>query len=202
VKLVPASENKEVLVAERVQLPAVFDPDRETDKFLTRIKKKAFKSFRWTSAQCLQNGDELAYWLYVFGRDEEALGVCRFLGQYQFAGNFSLWSPIERLLALQARLLQQRGEKDAATACVQRIRDAGFVASRLDGTLLHDEDVARAIQNADKTSERNWRLVNLGEQCFLLALGGAQRLPAGNGERQLQDNLTGLRALLGVKIPA
>ena len=71
-------------------LPAAFDPVGEAIPFLARIKARATTKFSRTKQASLDNATRLAYWLYVCDREDEALEVCRFLGTYQFAGNFNL----------------------------------------------------------------------------------------------------------------
>jgi hypothetical protein len=180
-----------------VQLPRAFDPAQETDKVLARAKQKASKDFRWTSAACLTNVAHLAYYCHVLGREGEALEVCRFLGQYQFAGNHSLWSPVEPVLALQARLARQGGRVDEADECVRRIRTAGFVEARLKGSLLTTENAERAEREGQKALERDYRLAQLGELCLLIELGGSPECPVASLEKAYEENAVRLRLLLG-----
>jgi hypothetical protein len=182
-----------------VELPGVFDPSGEDDKVLERAKKKASKNFRWTSSACLMAAEELAFLCHVLGRDGEALEVARFVGGYEFGGNYSLWSPVEGTLALQARLARQKGDNSEADECVRRVRAAGFVASRLDGSLLNIEDAERAEREGRKSLERDYRLGQLHELFLLIELGGSKKWPVSSLEKAYQDNLARLRVLLGGK---
>jgi hypothetical protein len=180
-------------------LPDAFDPNGETDTFLERLKKNASTKFSWKQ-KSLEAAKQLAYWLYVFGKEDDTLEVCRFLGTYQFAGNFSLWSWVERTLALQARIARQRDQHDELAECVRRITAAGFVSSRLHGSLLegHLEGIQRAVAAGDKTSQRNWSLVALGELCMLIELGGSDTWPTARLEQEFATILAQVRALLKV----
>jgi hypothetical protein len=180
-----------------VSLPRAFDPDHETHKFLVHVKKKASKNFRWTSAACLTNGTELAFYLHALGRDEEALEVSRFLGQYQFAGDFRYWSPLEVALCLRAWLARQRGHAEEAAESVRRVREAGFVARRLEGGLLDVEAADRAAREGNTSSERDWRLRVLEEVCFMSELGGSEAYPLARLEQLHRETTDRLRALLG-----
>src|SRR5438270_9931361 len=85
-------------------IPAVLDAAREKNAFLARIKKRIAKHFRWTRSASLLDVAELAFLLDAIGRDDDARKTSRSLGQYEFAGNHSLWSGVERALGLAARL--------------------------------------------------------------------------------------------------
>ena len=181
-------------------LPAVFAPGQESDKFLAGVKKRAGAKFSWKKQESLDNGSRLAYWLFVFRKEEQALEVCRFLGAYEFAGNFNLWSWIELALALQSRLARQGGRADESAECVRRIGAAGFVVSRLEGSLLSDklECIQRAAEEKNKTGEREWCLVALRELCILIELGGSAPWPVAALEHEFERALNRLRVLLKV----
>merc|ERR1712100_822059 len=91
----------------------------------------------------LTNWTDLAYALHVHGRDDNALTICEVVMKAEFKGDFRAWSPVERALALGARLRRTSGDKSAATAAVQRIRDAGYVSRRCDGSLLSHTEIDR-----------------------------------------------------------
>ena len=142
-------------MADPQPVPSAFNFGKEHLPFLARAKKKAATKFRMSRAASRQNAVTLAYWLFVFHRDEDADEVCRFLGTAEFDGNFSLWSPVEQTLTLQARLARAAGQPGEATECVNRIRAAGFSSNRLTGTLLTriagrrvDGDIGRASSDA------------------------------------------------------
>ena len=181
-------------------LPPVFDSDGEPVKFMARVKNRAAKNFRWTSMRPLENAMYLAYWSYVFDRNEDALQVCEFLSLFQFSGNYNLWTWIEHSLALEARLLRSSNKHQEAADCVARIRAAGFVETRLDGSLLtgKDRNINDAVADGNKTRERDWRVLLMIELCVLIELGGSQQLPIGQLEYRLQENLVQLQRLVDV----
>lgn len=193
-----------------VVLPSVFDTERESSKFLARMKRRASKGFRWTRLRCLENAEALAYWLYVFGEDGQALEVCRFLGQSQLSGDTRLWSKIEGSLALQSRLLRQKGKASEAAECAARIRTViettyspGVPDKRMAGAFLHnyERDAAYAASNPgmvglpNKAWETSFRLMALIETCTLIELGGSAALPVPVLEDRLLENATRLREL-------
>jgi hypothetical protein len=181
-------------------LPSVFGPDGERDKFIARMKKRASKNFKWSAARSLEDAMYLAYWFYLAGREEEALEVCAFLGQYQFEGNFNLWGWVEKALALQSRILRARGRADEIKESLGRIRSAGFVDDRLKGILLdgHAENVRLAAKDKDLRREAAWRAVMALEQCLIIEMGGSKTLPIGELEVGFQANLIRLKDLNGL----
>jgi hypothetical protein len=188
-------------LANNEPLPRAFDADQERDKFLIRFKKRAAKNFKLTRAGSLENATHLAYWLFAFARDAEALEVCRFIGRYQFQGNFNLWSWVETALALESRLASQGGEEQESAECVRRMRAAGVVQRRLDGGLLdgpggHLDCIRGATAAGDKSSVLGWSLRALMELCFLIELGGSTDWPVDRLEKEFQEVWSSLRVLL------
>lgn len=175
----------------------MFDPSTETNKVLASAKASLFKKFSWTKSQSLFDALRLAQLLVLFDKEDEALEVCRTLGRLEFTGNFNQWSPIEKALALQSRLLRQQGKANEAEACLKRIRDAGFVETRLEGALLdRNGDIPDAIQAGDKKSERMARLIYGSELVFIIELGGSPTRPIEGLEKDLQANELALKTLV------
>lgn len=186
-------------------LPSVFDSHGEPVKFMARMKDRAAKNFRWTSKHPLEKAMHLAYWSYVFGRNDDALQVCDFLSQFQFSGNYNLWTWIECSLALEARLLRTADRHQEAAQCVARIRAADFVETRLDGSLLMNKDrnINDAVSDGNRIGERDWRVLMMVELCVVIELGGSQQLPIERLEHRFQENLVQLQRLVNVsKLPA
>ena len=180
-------------------LPAVFNSQGEPVKFMARMKDRAAKNFRWTAKRPLEDAMYLAYWSYVFGRNDDALQVCEFLSQFQFSGDYNLWTWIEASLALEARLLRTFGRQQKAAECVARIRATGFVEARLDGVLLSgkERNIGYAVSDGDKIRERNWRAIMMTELCVVIELGGSQELPVQRLEVMFQENVLRLQELVG-----
>lgn len=183
-------------------LPPAFLDEAEPHKFLSRLKKRASKNFKLTKSSSLENAFVLAYWLYVFGRDDEALEVCRFLGQVEFAGNFNIWSWVEKTLALQSRIVRLRGNKEESRRCVERIETACVVEARLKGSLLDGENGRRdcvrlATESGDKTDERDCRHLLLSELTYVIEVGRPSWMAVRKLENEYSENLVRLREIVG-----
>lgn len=181
-----------------IHLPDAFDADAESNKFLQRAKKRAAKNFKWTKTSSVRDASEFAYWLHLFERDDEATEVTQFFEQFEFTGDYTIWSYVEDALALLARYERLGGKKARHKTLVKRIRDTGFVDARLvEGNLLeiYEDGVLRV--RGDKTSERNNRVILISELCTLRELGGSPRLPIDELEQRYMESYERLRELIG-----
>ncbi len=182
-----------------IELPRVFDVENDTNEFLVRMKRRAAKNFKWSREPSLRAAADLAYWLHLFHRDDDALELCEFLSAFEFADNFRHWSWVENALALGARLHRQRGNTQAAVACVDRIRQTRFVEDRLSGALL-DENYGRlldhALREGTPADERNSRLIYIAEVCVMNELGGSETYPPSVLEALYKENAARLRELV------
>lgn len=181
-----------------IELPGAFNAETEQIKFLQGLKKKAAKNFSFTRMDALFTTHDLAYALYVFGRADECIEVCVTAARVEFNGNFNIWSPVETTLALYARVMGERNDKDKAKAAMDRVRAAGFVEARLAGELLSDREIQDAMNEGDKTGERDWRLGRMSELCFMKELGGSSAFPVDKIDKLFMENLAALRTLLKV----
>jgi hypothetical protein len=179
-------------------LPPAFDPGLETNNRLKKAKASISKKFSWTRNDPLFEAKRLAYLLMVFGKDDEAIEVCQFLGQMEFQG-YRLWTAVEFALALEARLQRLRGEKNLAAACVDRIRKAGFVKERLEGSMLDPNHALEiALDEKDEKRELPARLQHAAEIAFIIELGGSKKCPVKKLEGEWSKNLARLKVLAGV----
>ncbi len=189
-----------------MNLPAAFDAQRESVKFLVRAKQRAAKNFSFTKSSSLQNAADLAFWLYLFGREDEALEVCEFLGECDFTGRYDLWGWIEESLALQSRILRHWKKKTQAEKCLDRIREVGFESMRLKGGLLVGEDgtagfldqIQYCLDESDATGVRAWRLGAIKELCWMIELGGSKKWSVQKAEKELQSQFAELRSDLKI----
>ncbi len=189
-----------------VNLPAAFDVRAESNAFLKRVKKRAATKFAFTKSTSMRDAEDVAFWLFVFRRNDEALEVCRFLSTYEFAGRFDLWNSVETSLALESRLLRAAGKKGAAKKCVDRIRAVGVLPMRLKGGLLIGEggtagsldQVGYCIAENRLADAREWRLMALKELCVMIELGGSKKWPIARAEKEFQSQLDILRSTVKV----
>lgn len=190
-----------------VKLPIVFNSEGEPSKFLARLKRRASKCFRWTHRRSLEESMLLAYWLYVFGEDANALEVCQFLTQAQLTVERRHWPYIEGSLSLLSRLLRSQGQNDEAAECIEPIRtiinetfSPGVPEARLAGAFLRRDEGSLEGALTDATGmgrlmERSARESMLVELCTLIELGGSLTLPVSVLEEKFEENLCRLKEL-------
>jgi hypothetical protein len=177
-------------------IPKAFDASGEQVKIIAQAKVK-LKKFRWGHSESLQSAVRLGVLLHAVNRDDEVLEIWQSIGQIHFDGTFNLWSAVEKALALQSWLMRRRGEIDQANMCVARIREAGFVEERLNGSLLDRNDtIKESVKDGDTKSELQGRLILAGELAFIGELGGSKVFPIERVERDWAENMDRLRLLI------
>lgn len=87
----------------------VFSIEKEYNTFFSRKKQSILRHFSFTREREVEKVYFLAYWLHVFGRDEEAITVCNFLLQKEYDGNNSIWYHIARAIGLKYVIEKQIG---------------------------------------------------------------------------------------------
>lgn len=153
-----------------IPMPDALLPRDDDGKAMAAAKHKLAGGFR-RNGTLLDAAAVVAFWTWLAGRDDDALAITRFIGETEFDGNFNVWSPVERALTLEARILRLRGDTQGASASLARVRPH-VVATRLEGSLLKDANIARAVADGDKNGERIWRFVHLQELVFVNELRG------------------------------
>ena len=71
-----------------LSLPKAFDATDESNKIVAKAKQSLTKKFSWKKRDVLYDAVDLAVTLIALERNDEALEVCQFLGQFQFAQAF------------------------------------------------------------------------------------------------------------------
>ena len=182
---------------EPIILPEVFNFENETNKVL-QSKKKSIRNFKFTTQASLIKVNGLIYLLFVFGRLDEAYEVCKFMSMAEFNGNYNLWSWVETTLALQARILRESGRLDEAKKVIEKIEKAGYSEGRLKGDLLCNEDIEGAIRDNDKSLEKDYRLIELQELCFIIEVGRYKLRNVDEFEEVFNQNLSELKKIFKV----
>lgn len=138
--------------------------------------KKCLKKLSFRSSADLENLANLAHWLYVFGYNDDALRATGIVDDIKFAGNFDLWSPIETLLLLQARILRLQNEKARAKLAKQKVTDAMVgheeaLQRRLSFDWLNDDSIARYVKEGNQREANVGRFADLSSLIFIRELG-------------------------------
>jgi hypothetical protein len=189
-------------------------PEAEGVPRLRQMKTSALRKLSLTRLESLQRLDELACWLYLYGRDEEALAVGRSLLVYPFDGDFTRYGPVEATLSRTAWLARERGDAALAEACGAHVlavygpraewSDAMQAATerRLGGWQVkwQEGNVEAAIAEGWSAGEIAYRAGQLGELAFLALWGGSEAWPMQRIRQRFEEQTDRLRRLRKITI--
>src|SRR5262245_46032725 len=190
----------------RDSLEAALSPDDDPVKWLKQQKKTALKKLSVTRLDGMQRLDELTCWLYLYGRDAEAMAVGRTLLGFPFTGDYTLYGPVEWVLALAALLAERHGDTELAGACRAHIvevygepatwteNDRLTLNNRLGGYQVEWQERNRPADDKEYTRAQ------LGELAFLRLWGGSEKWPLDRIDRTFEEKTGHLRQLLKVPV--
>lgn len=92
-----------------------------TEKKIISYAKKLIKKCSFNSGECARNLCSLAYWLYVYGYEDDALKLAEITHDVEFPGKawFNVWSFLLYVWGLEVYILKKKGEIEKAE---ERIR--------------------------------------------------------------------------------
>ncbi len=213
----PATTRARLLVLSedvRDALATELAPEREAVPRLKQAKTSTLRKFSLTRLESLQQLDELACWLYLYGREDEALAVGQSVLVYPFDGNFTRYGPVETNLARTAWLARDRGDAALAGACDAHIlavygpRAAwsdgigAAMENRLGGCQVEwlERNVEHAIAEGWVAGEIHYHAAQLGELAFLALWGGTEAWPMGRIRQRFEEQTKHLRRLRKIPI--
>lgn len=142
--------------------------EKSDKKRVISFCKKVLKKCSFTAWNDLRNLVDLATWLYVYGEHENAVKVCDIVKNITFNGNYTLWSEVDSLLCIKARILRETGEMKEAEEIVRFINQ--YRSPTLYKNLIKwftetlDANIREAIEvTKSKASERDHRLFKMQE---------------------------------------
>lgn len=117
-----------------------------TEKKVINLGKKLEKKCSFDSGNDAENLCHLAYRLFVYGHEEEALSVCNFTHDVPFPGKrkFGVWSFILNIWGLEVFILQKRGDVKVADI---RIKAIDNILMQPIGVFVDNEEKHRQFEN-------------------------------------------------------
>lgn len=96
---------------------------RHTEKPIVSMCKKLIKKCSFNSGADIQNLCHLAYWLYVYGYEDDALLVCETThdADYPGKGGFNVWDFIMYMWGLEAHILKRRNLTEKADERIKKM---------------------------------------------------------------------------------
>lgn len=85
--------------------------------------KKILKKCSFKSKNDLDNVIILATWLYIYGYNDEAVGICDALSCIAFDGNYDIWDRADYAFCLKARILREKGIEQGREKLVQCVNE-------------------------------------------------------------------------------
>lgn len=179
-------------MSQTVELPPEMDPESESVKYLAQIKKRASKNFKWSRKASLEEGSDLAFFLFVWGRTDEALAVAEFLAQKPFTGH-DTWYLTEMVNVLAAHIHRKRGEAAKAAPFLKRIHEVGYIDTRLDDNSFDQARGSIEGNSGYLKSQIAWRSILCTRLMFSIEMLHDQGRSNPDFERELEQTLDQLR---------
>jgi hypothetical protein len=168
-------------------------------KKIDKLAASLAKSFKPTVASSLEKVNDLAFWLFVYEKNELSLRACRLLSVVPFNDNYNLWTWIETALALESKLLRLANDQAEAEQCLSKIRAPFMIGDemhqaiksraltrRLSGELLQDDAITQAQDEGELDVANEYRFAHLKELVYIQALGGSDQLSVADIEDGIQ----------------
>ena len=142
--------------------------------------RKCIKKLSFKSSRDLTNLSDLGMWLYIYGHTDQALKVCELAARVEFAGDFIIWTPVENLLLLGARIHREQGHKAEADTYAKRVAQPMAVHGealkrRLSFNWLSDKSIERCLQDNDLRAANEWRFSDLSSLFLMRELGKGRK---------------------------
>ncbi|MBK9924783.1 MAG: hypothetical protein IPP66_05765 [Anaerolineales bacterium] len=146
------------------------------EKKILPALKKCIKKLSFKSSADLSNLLDLAMWLYVYGYDNHALKATQIIDELEFKGDFNIWTPVEKILLLQARIYREQGKKSKVQKSIDKVlgpmipHEEAF-KRRLSFNWLNDKGIERYLKENNVKTANEMRFADLGDLFFIRELG-------------------------------
>ena len=146
------------------------------EKKIISFSKKLIKKCSFDSGADAQNLCRLAYWLFVYGYEDEAISICEITHEVQFPGKgkWAVWDFIMYMWGLEVHILKSRGNYEKANAIITKMDTLWLSPPTLPHRTYEQELARRELftlaycSNADKIEQacsevdaNEWRFIAL-----------------------------------------
>ena len=171
------------------------------EKKIVSLCKKLTKKCSFNSGTDIENLCRLAYWLFVYDDEDEALSVCAITHEVEFPGKgmWAVWDFIMYMWGLEVHILKQSNNKEKANEIIKQMDNIWMVPPTLPVKVPEHEIERRnrftvqfcsrekEIANASSEVRADaWRFVAL---FCLIGYGATGLFPNLNKEKELVDTL-------------
>ena len=127
--------------------------------------KRILKKCSFNSAKDLGNIAVLAVWLYVYELYDEAIKVCDIIKDIPFTGNYTLWSNVDSVLCIKARILRENGNSKESKELIRLVNEHRHPELYANGvewfTKTLDININSNLKDNFKAGAREWRIIKL-----------------------------------------
>lgn len=120
-------------------------------KRITKLCNKLIKKCSFTKSSDVVNLCELAYWLYIYGYEKEALMVCEqshIEDPIPLKVNYNVWDFIIYIWGLEAYILKEQGFIDSSEKILNDIKRVRLIpSSKIYDTVDKMEELNKTIAN-------------------------------------------------------
>ena len=168
--------------------------NKHEEKIISSLCNKLIKKCSFNSGSNIQNLCHLAYWLFVFGYDEDVLLLCEITHDVEFPGKggFNVWDFILYIWGLEVHILKKKTCFDKADERIKKMDEIWLmppqkieheIARRNGVTISH---CSREKEIATATSADKWRFIALFK---LIGYGATGLFPDLNNQQSVVDEL-------------
>lgn len=163
--------------------------NKQINSLVTKLEKK----FSVNSFDSLGNLQELAYWLFVFSKDDLSEQVCDIIETEHFKGNIELWSPIEYIKSLKCKFLLKKGKVEETKTIADEIaivnkNSKGFIR-RLNGSLLPTEEINCALKENNVKRVINYTFSQIPDLVLIEIMGGSEKIPKEKAQEMINNSI-------------
>lgn len=168
-----------------------------SEKKIVSLCKKLIKKCSFNSGADAQNLCELAYWLYIYGYEDDVLLICEITHDIEFPGKggFNVWDFILFIWGLEVHILKERAQIEKANDRIKRMdelwtfsaKSTEQEARRRSRFTISECTYEEKIANATSVSSADsWRFLSLFR---LIGYGATGLFPCLQKEKAAVDEL-------------
>ena len=166
--------------------------DTTQKKQVISLAKKLSKKFSVNSFNNLGDLQELAYWLFVFSKNELSEQVCNVIAKEQFK-NVTLWAPVEYVKSLKCKFLLEKGKIEEAKTIIDEItavnkNSNGFIR-RLNGSLLPINEINSALEDNDVKMAVSYTFSQISDLVFIKIMGGSETISKEKAQEMIDNSI-------------
>lgn len=168
-----------------------------SERKVQALCKKVIKKCSFNSGSDISNLCCLAYWLYIYGYEDDTLSVCHFSDQAEFPGKavWNVWDYIMFMRGLEVCILKKRNQTDEAETVIHEMDRIWNLPSLVSPDLSEEERKSREQKRRESFTIESCSFRDKIEASYSASMADDYRLSAlfrliGYGATGLFPNLS------------